>query len=97
MGETRRFRPFFRKLLGALAAAVFADANGALTGNQGLGANGAALVQATNAAIAGTYLVVNNAVAGRSTNDDLMIKLNGITGAFPALGVIRPGVMFVEG
>jgi ELWxxDGT repeat protein len=85
------------KSLGALAAAVFADANGALTGNQGLGANGAALVQATNAAIAGTYLVVNNAVAGRSTNDDLMIKLNGITGAFPALGVIRPGVMFVEG
>jgi len=75
------------KSLGALAAAVFADANGARAGNQALGANGAALVRATNAAIAGTYLLVNNGVAGRSVSDDVMIKLNGFSGAFPALGV----------
>jgi ELWxxDGT repeat protein len=73
--------------LGALAAAVFADANGALPGNQALGANGAVLVRSTNAAIAGTYLVVNNGVAGRSLTDDVMVKLNGSSGALPALGV----------
>jgi hypothetical protein len=66
---------------------VFADANGALAGNQALGANSAVLVRSTNAAIAGTYLVVNNGVAGRSLTDDVMVKLNGSSGALPALGV----------
>lgn len=83
------------KSLGAMAAAVFADANGALRGNQALGANGAALVQATNASIAGTYLLINNGVAGRSDRDDVMIKLNGFSGALPELGVIRTGSVFV--
>ena len=72
---------------------MYADADGALPGNQALGANSAVLVQATNAAIAGTYLVVNNSVASRSTNDDLMIKLNGITGAFSTLRVTSPGLV----
>jgi ELWxxDGT repeat protein len=83
------------KSLGALAAAVFTDANGARAGNQALGAKSAALVRATHAAIAGTYLVVNNAVAGRSNSDDLMIKLNGFTGALPALGAIPINSVFL--
>ncbi|MFM7548774.1 MAG: calcium-binding protein, partial [Cyanobacteriota bacterium] len=45
--------------LAALADAVFADANGAAAGNQPLAANAAALVRSTNAAIAGTYLLIN--------------------------------------
>ena len=72
---------------GSLAAAVFADANGALPGNQALGANSAVLVRSTNAAIAGTYLLINNGVAGRSDLDDVMVRLNGSSGALPALGV----------
>jgi hypothetical protein len=81
--------------LGALAAAVFTDANGTRAGNQALAAKSAALVRATHAAIAGTYLVVNNAVAGRSNSDDLMIKLNGFTGALPALGAIPINSVFL--
>jgi hypothetical protein len=81
--------------LSALAAAVFADANGAVTGNQALGANSAALVRATNAEIAGTYLVVNNATPGRSGLDDLMINLTGATGVLPPLGISAAGAVFV--
>jgi hypothetical protein len=75
---------------------VFADANGALPGNQALGANGAVLVRSTNAAIAGTYLVVNNGVAGRSDLDDLMIKLTGTMAVLPAIGSLVPGTVFVR-
>ena len=79
----------------ALAAAVFADANGALPGNQALAANSAVLVRASNASIGGTYLVINNATTGRSDSDDLMIKLTGSTGPLPALGSLLPGTVFV--
>ncbi|MEB3305286.1 MAG: Calx-beta domain-containing protein [Cyanobacteriota bacterium] len=80
--------------LGALAAAVFADANGARPGNQVLTANGAALVQATNPAIAGTYLLINNATAGRSDLDDLLIKLGGSLPGLPPVGVVAVGTVF---
>jgi ELWxxDGT repeat protein len=83
------------KTLAALSTAVFTDANGARSGNQALGANGAALVRATHAAIAGTYLVINNSVASRSDSDDLMIKLNGFTGPLPAIGTVGVGTVFV--
>lgn len=83
------------KTLAALSTAVFTDANGARSGNQALGGNGAALVRATHAAIAGTYLVINNSVAGRSDSDDLMIKLNGFTGPLPAIGTVGVGTVFV--
>ncbi|MFM7794532.1 MAG: calcium-binding protein, partial [Microcystis panniformis] len=43
---------------------VFTDANGGITGNQGLAVNSAALVQVTTGAIAGTYLVINDSTAG---------------------------------
>lgn len=81
--------------LGSLAAAVYADADGALRGNQALAANGAVLVQATNQSIQGTYLVVNNSVAGRSDRDDVMIKLNALTGALPPLGVTPINSVFL--
>jgi ELWxxDGT repeat protein len=84
------------RTLGSLAAAVFADANGAVAGNQALGANSAVLVRSTNAAIAGTYLVVNNGVAGRSDLDDLMIKLTGTMAVLPAIGSLVPGTVFVR-
>jgi ELWxxDGT repeat protein len=83
------------KTLAALSTAVFADANGAQAGKQPLAANGAVLVRATNAAIAGTYLVINNSVAGRSDADDLMIKLNGFTGTLPAIGTVGVGTVFI--
>lgn len=81
--------------LAALAEAVFTDVNGARSGNQDLAANSAVLVRATNAAIAGTYLLINNGVAGRSDGEDLLIRLNGLTGKLPSLGAIALGTMFV--
>ncbi len=50
---------------------VFTDANGAITGNQGLGVNSAALVQVTTGAIAGTYLIINDGTAGFQSSNDL--------------------------
>ena len=76
--------------LSALAAAAFSDANGALTGNQALSANSAVLVIATNAAIAGTYLIINDSTAALNTTNDLMINITGYSGALPGLGAISP-------
>ncbi|WP_260441848.1 Calx-beta domain-containing protein [Microcystis aeruginosa] len=74
---------------------VFTDANGATTGNQGLGVNSAALVQVTTGAIAGTYLVINDNTDGFQTNNDLLINITGFTGTLPALGSIPVGNFFV--
>jgi Ca2+-binding RTX toxin-like protein len=74
---------------------VFTDANGALAGNQALGINRAALVVATNAAIAGTYLVINDGTAGFQAGNDLVVKLTGYTGTLPALGAIPVSSFFV--
>ena len=74
---------------------VFTDANGAITGNQGLGVNSAALVQVTTGAIAGTYLVINDSTAGFQSSNDLLINITGFTGALPALGNIPVGNFFV--
>jgi Ca2+-binding RTX toxin-like protein len=75
--------------LPGLANAVFADADGRTAGDQPLAANAAALVRSTNAAIAGTYLLINDANAGRSLTSDLLIDITGFSGTLPALGV-RP-------
>ncbi|MCZ8066945.1 MAG: VWA domain-containing protein, partial [Microcystis sp. LE17-20D] len=74
---------------------VFTDANGAITGNQGLGVNSAALVQVTTGAIAGTYLVINDSTAGFQSSNDLLINITGFTGTLPALGNILVGNFFV--
>jgi Ca2+-binding RTX toxin-like protein len=74
---------------------VFTDANGAITGNQGLGVNSAALVQVTTGAIAGTYLVINDSTAGFQSSNDLLINITGFTGALPALGNINVSNFFI--
>jgi Ca2+-binding RTX toxin-like protein len=75
--------------LAALGDAVFADANGRTAGNQPLAVNAAALVRSTNAAITGTYLLINDGIAARSLTSDLLINITGYSGTLPALGV-RP-------
>jgi Ca2+-binding RTX toxin-like protein len=74
---------------------VFTDANGAITGNQGLGVNSAALVQVTTGAIAGTYLIINDSAAGFQSSNDLLINITGFTGTLPALGNIPVGNFFI--
>jgi len=74
---------------------VFTDANGAITGNQELAVNSAALVQVTTGAIAGTYLVINDSAAGFQSSNDLLINITGFTGALPALGSIPVGNFFI--
>ncbi|MFM6374429.1 MAG: Calx-beta domain-containing protein, partial [Microcystis panniformis] len=79
---------------------VFTDANGASAGNQALAINSAALVQVTTAAIAGTYLVINNGTAGFQNsilggNNDSIVNITGFTGKFPALGTISVNSFFV--
>lgn len=70
-----------------LAEAVFADADGLTEGNQALAANAAALVQSTNAEIAGTYLLINNGNAGLSFRRDLLIDITGFSDPVPDLGI----------
>lgn len=82
------------RTLSELAASVFRDANGAVTGNQALGANRAALVVATRAPIAGTYVVINDGSAIRSNSTDLLINITGFSGALPGLGVIPVSSVF---
>jgi len=81
--------------LSDLAASVFRDANGSVAGNQALAANRAALVVATKAPIAGTYLFINDGNAARNNSNDLLINLTGFSGGLPGLGVIPVNSVFV--
>ncbi|MDB9491293.1 S8 family serine peptidase [Dolichospermum circinale CS-534/05] len=74
---------------------VFTDANGALTGNQALGVNSAALVSVTTSGIAGTYLVINDGVAGFQSSNDLLVNITGYSGTLPALGSIVVSNFFI--
>lgn len=74
---------------------VFADANGGLAENQALGINSAALVSVTTAGIAGTYLVINDGIAGFQSTQDLLVNLTGYTGTLPSLGSIAVSSFFV--
>lgn len=78
-----------------LLTAVFADANGALAGNQILGVNAAAFVVASTAAIAGNYVIVNDGVAGFQAATDLVFKVNVLSGSLPVLGVNSASSWFV--
>ncbi len=82
------------RTLSDLAASVFRDANGAVAGNQALGANRAAVVVATRTPIAGTYLFINDGNAARSSSNDLLINITGVSGALPGLGVIPVSSFF---
>jgi hypothetical protein len=81
--------------LSSLVDSVFIDANGAESGNQGLGSNSAALVVTTAQGIGGTYLIVNDGVGGFNTATDLVINLTGYSGSLPGLGNIAVGSLFV--
>ena len=74
---------------------VFTDANGAITGNQSLAINSAALVEVTTTSIAGTYLVINDSTAGFQSTNDLLVNITGFTGTIPALGTIAVNNFFV--
>ncbi|MFN6034744.1 MAG: bluetail domain-containing putative surface protein [Dolichospermum sp.] len=74
---------------------VFTDADGALTGNQALGVNSAALVSVTTSGIAGTYLVINDGVAGFQSSNDLLVNITGYSGTLPALGTIAVSSLFI--
>jgi len=74
---------------------VFTDANGALTGNQALGVNRAALVSVTTVGIAGTYLVINDGLAGFQSSNDLLVNITGYSGTLPALGTIAVSSFFI--
>lgn len=78
-----------------LINAVFADVNGALSGNQALDLNSAALVVATTTAIQGTYLVVNDGTAGFQSASDLVIRLTNLTGSLPPLGSVAVSTFFI--
>jgi hypothetical protein len=53
------------------------------------------LVVASASAIAGTYLVINDGVAGFQAATDLVINLTGHTGTLPGLGAITASTWFV--
>jgi Ca2+-binding RTX toxin-like protein len=74
--------------LSTLVTSVFADANGQVTGNQVLAASSAALVQVTSGAIAGTYVIVNDATGAFDATTDLVINITGFSGTLPSLGAI---------
>jgi hypothetical protein len=102
-GSTLRFPTAFSRAadnpsvttLLQLATTVFTDANGALGNNQPLAANAAVLVRATNPAIAGTYLLINDNTAALNSSNDLLINLTGHSGTLPSLGTIAPNLLFV--
>ena len=81
--------------LSAVITAAFTDADGSLAGNQALAINSAGFIRATSAAIAGTYIVINDGVAGFQTANDLVVNITEFTGATPALGPIPIANFFV--
>jgi archaellum component FlaG (FlaF/FlaG flagellin family) len=91
---TRAADSFTATTLSELAAVVFADADGRRNGNQPLPANGAALVRATNRAISGTYLLINDNVGGLNTRNDLLLTITGFRGGLPGFGTIATSSVF---
>jgi hypothetical protein len=81
--------------LAAVVAAVYGDANGLLAGNQVLGLNSAALFKVSAGSAAGTYVVVNDSVAGFQSGSDLVINISGYSGALPSLGNIAANSFFI--
>ncbi len=78
-----------------LVTEVFTDADGATAGNQALGAKSAALVQVSSGAIAGTYMVINDATSALEVQYDTVIDITGYTGSLPDFGTISPSLFFI--
>lgn len=81
--------------LSAAVTAAFTDANGAVAGNQALATNSALMVALVTGSSAGTYIVVNDSVAGFQAANDIVINITGFSGALPALGTIPVANFFV--
>jgi len=81
--------------LSSVFSQVFTDANGALADNQALGINSAALVVVSTASIAGTYLMINDGVAGFQAANDLVVNVTGYTGTLPAFGNVAVSSLFI--
>ncbi|MCZ2207350.1 bluetail domain-containing putative surface protein, partial [Cylindrospermopsis raciborskii] len=77
--------------LRSLVDSVFLDANGAVSGNQSLGSNSAALIVSGG----GTYLIVNDGTAEFNTGTDLVINITGYSGTLPGLGSITVSNFFL--
>lgn len=77
-----------------LAAAVFADADGGRLGLQPLAAGQAALVVATNPAIAGTYVLINNFSPALESQLDLLVEISGSGAVLPAPGLLQVSRLF---
>jgi len=76
-----------------LASKVFADSNGAESGNQPLGKNSAAIAVVTSG-VTGTYLIVNDFGTGFNSSRDLVISITGYSGTLP-VGSVAPSTLFV--
>lgn len=81
--------------LGNVVNQVFADANGLTAGAQALAINSAALVTVTTAGIAGTYLIINDNIAGFQSTNDSVVNITGFSGSLPGLGVSSPSSFFI--
>jgi VCBS repeat-containing protein len=73
----------------ALAQSVYANADGF----NPLAAGAAAIVVSTGAGIAGTYLLIDDGVAGFGSND-LVVNITGLSGGLPTVGASSVGSFF---
>jgi trimeric autotransporter adhesin len=81
--------------LATVVGAVYADANGLVAGNQALGLNSAVLFKVNAGSALGTYLAINDGIAGFQSATDLVVNITGFTGALPGVGAIAPSLFFV--
>jgi subtilisin family serine protease len=77
-----------------LATAVFADADGTLPGRQPLAADSAAIVQATNNAIGGTYLLINDGNPALHPGNDQLLILSDDHSTLPSQAVMTVQALF---
>ncbi|EFA73139.1 hypothetical protein CRD_01543 [Raphidiopsis brookii D9] len=68
-----------------------------MSGNQPLDTNSAALVVNTSlsSSVSGTYLVINDGIAGFQHQQDLLINITGYSGTLPGVGTIPVTSFFV--
>jgi Ca2+-binding RTX toxin-like protein len=62
-------------------------------GNGVIGTGGAVIIASNSAPIAGTYLIVDDGVAGLGSND-LVVNISGFGGALPTFGAVPVNVFF---
>jgi Ca2+-binding RTX toxin-like protein len=84
----------FSSNLSAVINAVYADANGRQFGNQALGVNDAVLVTVGSGSAAGTYLAINDHIAGFQQANDLVINISGYSGSLPGFGNLAVASFF---